>query len=110
MSVNDIICLDPAEIAAEHASALQKQTNHFYFQHKLASGELREVEACSTPIASGGETVLFSVIHDITERTASKRLCSSRKTAWQNCCPFQKNSWNIRMPPSITKNSPMISS
>lgn len=37
-------------------------------RHRLASGELRDVEVHSTPIASSGQVLLFAIVHDITER------------------------------------------
>lgn len=39
-----------------------------YNKHRIASGEVRDVEIYSTPIESAGHTLLFSIIHDITER------------------------------------------
>jgi PAS domain S-box-containing protein len=42
--------------------------NHFLFQHRLANGEMRDVEVYSTPIETGGHNLLFSIVHDITER------------------------------------------
>ena len=68
MTVDEINILQPDQVALERARALQAEKNLFIFLHKLASGEIRDVEAYSTPIASGGQTVLFSIIHDITER------------------------------------------
>jgi diguanylate cyclase (GGDEF)-like protein/PAS domain S-box-containing protein len=54
--------------AQEMQRAVREERNHFVFQHRLASGELRDVEVHATPIASGGESLLFSIVHDITER------------------------------------------
>ncbi|MBN2297215.1 MAG: PAS domain S-box protein, partial [Deltaproteobacteria bacterium] len=44
------------------------QTRRFEFQHRLADGELRDVEVYSGPITVGGEELLYSIIHDITDR------------------------------------------
>jgi diguanylate cyclase (GGDEF)-like protein/PAS domain S-box-containing protein len=68
MSINEINCMEPGQVATEHTLALHNQKNHFNFQHKLASGEIREVEAYSTPIHFNEEVVLFSIVHDITDR------------------------------------------
>jgi diguanylate cyclase (GGDEF)-like protein/PAS domain S-box-containing protein len=54
--------------AQEMQRAVREECMHFVFQHRLASGELREVEVHATPIASGGEALLFSIVHDITDR------------------------------------------
>lgn len=45
----------------------QKQSQ-FFFKHKLASGEVRDVEVHSGVVFVGGKEFLYSIIHDITER------------------------------------------
>jgi PAS domain S-box-containing protein len=68
LSIDDINTLPRRQVMAARISALNKEVNHFFFSHKLASGEIRSVEAYTTPISFGGRQVLFSIIHDITER------------------------------------------
>ncbi|MEI7987613.1 MAG: PAS domain S-box protein, partial [Chloroflexota bacterium] len=68
MSMDEINTMDPAQTSIARASVLNKEKNHFYFQHKLASGEIRDIESYTTPIITGGEIVLFSILHDITDR------------------------------------------
>jgi PAS domain S-box-containing protein len=69
MNIQAINCLPPAEVAAERERALAEQRNYFVFPHRLANGEIRTVEVHSTPIVAGRRALLFSIIHDITERT-----------------------------------------
>ena len=40
----------------------------FQFQHRLANGELRDVEVMSCRIQFGGRSILHSIIFDVTER------------------------------------------
>ncbi|MBT4287438.1 MAG: PAS domain S-box protein, partial [Bacteroidetes bacterium] len=40
----------------------------FNFQHRLASGQVRDVEVYSGPIVDQGKTLLYSIIHDISKR------------------------------------------
>jgi PAS domain S-box-containing protein len=68
MSVQEINTLPSEQIAAELQKAKNKQQDYFVFPHRLASGEERIVEIHSTPIALREKQVLFSIIHDITER------------------------------------------
>jgi PAS domain S-box-containing protein len=49
-------------------TAKSQDRKYFDFKHRLASGEIRDVEVCSGPIAIGGRTLLFSVITDVTDR------------------------------------------
>jgi PAS domain S-box-containing protein len=68
LSIATINVLSPDAIKQEMEDALSQQRNYFIFPHRLASGEIRTVEVHSTPIEVRGEKVLFSIIHDITER------------------------------------------
>jgi PAS domain S-box-containing protein len=68
MRIEDINQLPPEEVAAERRRALEERRNYFIFPHLLAGGESRWVEVYSTPLVVGGRSLLFSVIHDITER------------------------------------------
>lgn len=68
MRISDINILSPAEIQAEMERARTEQQNAFVFTHRLADGSLRSVEVHSTPIPMADQTLLFSVIHDITRR------------------------------------------
>lgn len=68
MRIGDINCLSPEALAAELASAASDERSYFNFPHRLASGEVRQVEVYSGPIVIDGRTLLFSVIHDITAR------------------------------------------
>lgn len=69
MKISDINTLSKSEIAVELRRAKEGLKNHFIFRHRLSSGEIRDVEVYSNPISLGGQEFLFSVIHDITERT-----------------------------------------
>ncbi|NTW02000.1 MAG: PAS domain S-box protein, partial [Oscillochloris sp.] len=68
MSINDVNILPPNQIAVERQKALNEERNYFVFSHKLANGLERTVEVHSSPISISERRVLFSVIHDITER------------------------------------------
>ncbi|MBV8518116.1 MAG: PAS domain S-box protein [Acidobacteria bacterium] len=49
-----------------HASAQER--SYFLFRHMRANGEIRDVEVHSGPIETGGRRLLYSIVHDITER------------------------------------------
>ena len=73
MSMNQINVLPPDEVARERQRALREDRNYFSFQHRLASNELRDVEVYSTPVDVGGRWLLFSIVHDATERKHAER-------------------------------------
>ncbi len=66
--IMDINILPPAEIYQEMQNATEEKRSHFFFQHKLAGGDIKTVEVYSGPIILNGKNVLYSIIHDITER------------------------------------------
>ncbi len=66
--IQDINTLPPEQVRAERQRAISEARNYFVFPHRLASGEVRTVEVHSSPIIDGGRNVLFSIIHDITDR------------------------------------------
>jgi len=68
MRISEINMLDKAETALELKEAKSGKRNHFFFKHKLASGEVRDVEVFSVSVDRDDKKALFSIIHDITER------------------------------------------
>ena len=67
MHIQAINQLSPEAIAYEMQKAAQRRKNFFNFQHRLASGELREVEVYSNTLTIKHQTYLLSFIHDVTE-------------------------------------------
>jgi len=68
MNISAINTMAPAQISEQRLRALNNECNVFYFVHRLASGELRDVETYLSPIDQHHRPLLFSIIHDITER------------------------------------------
>ncbi len=68
MNIQDINTLDAEEVAHQRTLAIAEKRNYFIFSHRLASGEVKTVEVHSSPITIRDGTILFSIIHDITER------------------------------------------
>ncbi len=73
MYVKQLNILSEEEIKAELISAKQGLENHFIFEHKLASGEIKDVEIYSSEILYQNKSVLLSIIHDITELKEQER-------------------------------------
>ena len=68
MNISRINTLSPEEIATERLRALELERNYFVFTHCLANGDARTVEVYSSPVDVEGRALLFSIVHDITER------------------------------------------
>jgi len=56
------------EVQAEMVQALSTRRSYFVFQHRLASGVIRDVEVHTAPVTLAGRRLLYSIIYDITER------------------------------------------
>jgi PAS domain S-box-containing protein len=68
MHITQINTLSEAEIKKEMEMARTLKKTYFNFKHRLANGETRDVEVFSNKITVGGKDLLFSVIHDITDK------------------------------------------
>lgn len=67
MNIQQINALDIDDVKLERELAEQENRNYFIFPHRTAAGEIRTVEVHSWPLKSDkGETLLFSVVLDIT--------------------------------------------
>ena len=83
MNISDINTLQPEEILAERKRALANERNYFNFQHRLANGDIRRVEVYSSPLLQNGKPVLFSLIHDVTERKQAEEALSVSEASYR---------------------------
>lgn len=84
LNIQEINTLSPEEVARERERAEAADKNRFVFEHKLASSEVRPVEVHSSPIELGDDSVLFSIIHDITDRVEYERELKRHKELVEN--------------------------
>ncbi|SDZ96776.1 PAS domain S-box-containing protein [Desulfuromusa kysingii] len=71
-NINQINMESPDIIVKAWQSVYQGQENHFIFPHRIVSGEVRTVEVYSTTIQVQKRVLLFSIIHDITDRVKAE--------------------------------------
>ncbi|MDY6775364.1 MAG: PAS domain S-box protein [Halobacteria archaeon] len=74
MGIQEINILSPEQVEEERKKAERQDRNHFIFEHELADGEIRTVEVHSSPIELEGDELLFSIIHDITEKRRQEKV------------------------------------
>ena len=67
------------ELKAAMDQSRNLERNHFFYQHRLASGEIRDIEVYSGPVMVNGEALLCSIVHDITERRRAERALRERE-------------------------------
>lgn len=68
LKIGDINCLTEEQILSAIASAQAEHSSFFLFPHRLASGEIRQVEVSTGPITVNGQDFLYSTIYDTTDR------------------------------------------
>ena len=68
LKISDINTLSEAEVKKEIENAKSAKRNYFNFKHKLANGKIKDVEVYSNLIKHENKEVLFSVMHDVTEK------------------------------------------
>lgn len=68
LKINEINTLDKKELFAEMQNAKNENRRHFYFNHRLSDGKIRNVEVYSGPIVMNNKQLLYSIVHDITEK------------------------------------------
>ena len=78
MHVQDINSLSPAETMAGMEQSRSGEKNHFSFRHRRANASIRDVDVFSSKIEISGKTLLYSIIHDITERKRYETVTSFR--------------------------------
>lgn len=66
--ITDINILAPTQVFQEMETAQTEKRNQFEFRHRLAGGEIRDVEVFSGPIRIQDKELLYSIVHDITAR------------------------------------------
>ncbi len=68
MKIFDINPQEKSELGENLSSAASGENGYFVSQNRLADGEFRTVEVYSYPFVLSEREILFSIIHDISER------------------------------------------
>ena len=84
MKIADINTFSPEQVREEMMRAEREQRSQFFFRHRLASGEVRDVEVYSGPLDINGHHLLYSVIHDIAERRRAEQLLKKSEARFRH--------------------------
>jgi PAS domain S-box-containing protein len=73
LNIKNLNQLPDDEVNAYLNAAALEEKNRFEFQHKLADGTIKDVEVYATPITFQRKKLLFSIVHDITEKNKAEQ-------------------------------------
>ena len=68
MKLSDINMLSQTDMRNEMKQAKLERQNYFISRHRLANGDIRDVEVFCGPIFVSGKNLFCSIVHDITSR------------------------------------------
>jgi len=98
MRIDQINALSPAEVAAEMRLAQTRQRNGFEFRHRLADGQVRDVEVFSGPVQVGGRSLLYSIVNDISARKQAVLQLAESKARFEVAMQASQDGlweWNV---------------
>jgi two-component system, NtrC family, sensor kinase len=78
MTIQQINTLSPEAVKEEMEKSRTLKQNHFSFKHRRANGSLRDVDVFSNSVEIAGKVLLYSIIHDVTERKSYEFLITFR--------------------------------
>jgi hypothetical protein len=73
MTINDINQFNTEQFNKDFQKSLNYDPINSIFKHKLSNGEIRFVEVHSSPIIYLNKKILFSIIHDVTEKFSASQ-------------------------------------
>ena len=78
MRIQQINTLSPEAVKDEMEKTRSSKGLVFEFRHRRADGSIRDVEVLSNKIKVNGKDILYSIVHDITERKLAEHRLKER--------------------------------
>lgn len=83
MSITQINDLPLDHLLGALGRARSHPPDHFFFPHRLADGSIREVEVFTGPVVMAGRQLLYSIIHDVTQRRRAEAALLASERKWR---------------------------
>ena len=87
MLIQEINTLPPENVMEEMEKACTALNNHFVFRHRRANNSLCDVEVFSNKIEIAGRVLLYSIIHDVSDRKQDEHYLEQLNGAIQQQSP-----------------------
>ncbi len=78
MRIQEINTLPPEEVRKEMEKSRSLKQNYFSFRHRRANGSIRDVDVFSNVININGKELLYSIVHDVTDRKKYESITAFR--------------------------------
>lgn len=72
LKIFDLNTMAKEQVGQLMGLARTSNCKHFLFKHRLAGGSIRDVEVYTGPIQRLGRPLLFSIVHDVTDRVRAE--------------------------------------
>ncbi len=95
MRIQQINVLSPEAVKAEMEKAATLESARFEFRHQKADGSIRDVEVFSNKIEIVGKGLLYSIVHDITDRKLTEDALRESEEKFRLTFDFSPDSVNI---------------
>lgn len=93
--ISNLNTLPPEDIKIEMENALFERRSYFNFKHRLANGNIRDVEVYSSPININDKMLLQSIVHDITDRKLTEELLKKSEEKFRELNASKDKFFNI---------------
>jgi two-component system, cell cycle sensor histidine kinase and response regulator CckA len=109
MRIEQINTLAPQAVSDEMEKVRSSGGQRFEFQHRRADGSLREVEVFSSKIETNAKTLLYSIIHDITQRKGARKALRESEARYRLLAENATDViWTVDMDMQLTYVSPSV--
>lgn len=96
MNISQINIMSSEEIALEMQAAKAANKKYFDFRHILANGDTRDVEVYSGPVVIENKEMLYSIVHDVTNRRIiENNLIKTKELLLQTSRMARVGGWEI---------------
>ena len=109
MKIMDINQLSEKEVSNQMQRAKLEKKLYFEFKHRLASGEIRDVDVYSGPVHVKGSNYLYSIIHDVTDRKKTEEKLQKSEEKYRSLIETTSDwIWEVDVNGIYTYSSPQV--
>jgi PAS domain S-box-containing protein len=95
-TINEVHTLPPDKISKLMKEAVKNHSNFFEFRHKVANGEIKDVEVYASPFRNASEVYMILTIHDITNRKITEQTLKENESNLNALINNQEESiWSV---------------